>query len=88
MVTQQLKTKIPKTRHLNLDLDLPTTIEPGEAEIILIVNSMGNDKEEMQRKYNKQLQEKLLTFSVWSDDDFSEFEDLQEEINKWKPEEF
>ena len=88
MVTLQLKTKIPKTRHLTLNLDLPTTIEPGEAEIVLIVNSTGNDKKKMQRKYNRQLQEKLLTFSVWSDDNFSGFKDLREEINKWKPEEF
>lgn len=88
MVTMQLKTKIPKTRHLTLDLDLPTTIEPGEAEILLIVNSTGNNKKEMQHKYNRQLQEKLLTFSVWSDEDFSGFKSLREEINKWKPEEF
>jgi hypothetical protein len=88
MVTLHLKTKIPKTRHLTLDLDLPNTIVPGEAEIVLIFNSMGNDNQETHHKYNRQLQEKLLTFSVWTDDDFSGFKDFREEINKWQPEEF
>ena len=88
MVTLHVKTKIPKTRHLTLHLDLPTTIDPGEAEIVLVVSSMKNDNKEMQRKYNKKFQKKLLTFSVWDDDNFSGFKDFREETNKWKPEAF
>lgn len=88
MITLKIKTKIPKTRHLRLDLDLPATIAPGEAEIVMVFNNLQDNKKKLQRMHNKQLQKKLLTFSMWNEDDFSEFKSFREEMNKWKPEEY
>jgi len=86
MVTLQLKTQIPDNRHLTIQLDLPDIIQPGEAEIVLIFNTIKNDTK--LQKGNQQLQEKLLKFSVWSEEDIAGFKTFREESNKWKPDEF
>ncbi len=88
MITLKIKTKIPKTRHLRLELDLPPTIAPGEAEIVMVFNNLQDNNKKLQKTHNKQLQEKLLTFSTWNEDDFSEFKSFREEMNKWKLEEY
>jgi len=86
MVTMQLKTQIPDNRHLTIQLDLPEIVQPGEAEIVLIFNTFKNDTK--LQKANQQLQEKLLQFSVWSEDDIAGFNKFREESNKWKPDVF
>ncbi len=86
MIKLHLKTKIPENRHLNLSLDLPTEVPPGDADIFLVVKSetMNNN----QKILNQQIQEALLDFPVWSDEEIKHFARVREELNKWQPEEF
>lgn len=63
MTTLQLKTQIPFNRQLTLNLSLPDTVQPGEAEIVLII-STTKENHKIQRLANQQIREKLLKSPV------------------------
>ncbi|MFZ5518752.1 MAG: hypothetical protein ACOY90_19130 [Candidatus Zhuqueibacterota bacterium] len=86
MIKLHLKTKIPENRHLNLSLDLPTDVPPGDADIFLVVRSVT--LKDNQKFLNQQIQKALLDFPVWSGEEIKHFEQVREELNKWKPDEF
>ena len=87
MITLQIKTKIPPNRHIDIGLDLPDSIEPGDAEIMLMVKN-ANDSNKYQKLKNEKIQEKLLRFSTWSEEDIQHLKIVREEMKKWQPEEF
>jgi len=86
MIKLHLKTKIPENRHLNLSLDLPSDVPPGDADIFLVVKSEA--MKDNQKFLNQQIQNALLDFPAWSDEEIKHFAQVREELNTWKPDEF